>query len=127
MDWTEIISIAINSLILPILAWGVAELTKFLSLKIKNETAEKYITFAIEAVHSAVAETAQTYVTVLKENGEWNEETARTAFDNAKALALVTMGSTAQDIIREMTDDLDAWIEAQIEASTYALKGADKK
>ena len=126
MDWTEIVSVAINSLILPILAWGVAELTKFLSVKIKNDTAEKYIKFAIEAVHSAVQEVAQTYVSTLKQSGEWNEETAEIAFENAKAIALVTMGTAAQDVIREMSGDLDLWLEARIEASTYALKGADK-
>lgn len=123
MEITEIISIVINSLVLPLLAWGVSELTKFLSIKIKNETAEKYVNFAVDAVYTAVEQTMQTYVSTLKQSGEWNEETAQMAFDNAKALALVTMGTTAQEIITEMAGDLDAWVDAKIEACTLELKG----
>ena len=123
MEITEIISIVVNSLVLPLLAWGVSELTKFLSIKIKNETAEKYVNFAVDAVYTAVEQTMQTYVSTLKQSGEWNEETAQMAFDNAKALALVTMGTTAQEIITEMAGDLDAWVDAKIEACTLELKG----
>ena len=126
MDWTEIIGVLVNSLILPILAWGVSELTKYLSGRIKNETAEKYVNFAVDAVYTAVQQTMQTYVSTLKNSGEWSEEAAKTAFDNAKAVALVTMGETAQEAIKEISGDLDAWIEAKIEACIAEIKGEKK-
>jgi predicted transport protein len=123
MELTEIIALIIETAILPILAWGVAKLTSHLDKKIENETAEKYVNFAVDAVYTAVEQTMQTYVSALKKSGEWNAETAEIAFRNAKALALVTMGTTAQKVIAEMAGDLDAWLDAKIEACTLEIKG----
>ena len=119
----EIIASVIEIALIPILGWAVAKLTAYLDEKIKNETAEKYVNFAVDAVYTAVQQTMQTYVSALKQSGEWNEETAATAFNNAKALALVTMGKKSQEIIAEMAGDLDAWLDAKIEACTLELKG----
>lgn len=123
MELTDIIALIIETAIIPILAWGVAKLTSHLDKKIENETTEKYVNFAVDAVYTAVEQTMQTYVSALKKSGEWNEETAQIAFNNAKALALVTMGTTAQKVIIEMAGDLDTWLDAKIEACTLELKG----
>lgn len=123
MELTDIIALIIETALIPILAWGVAKLTSHLDKKIENETAEKYVNFAVDAVYTAVEQTMQTYVSALKKSGEWNEETAQIAFNHAKSLALVTMGATAQKVIAEMAGDLDAWIDAKIEACTLELKG----
>lgn len=123
MELTDIIALIIETAIIPILAWGVAKLTSHLDKKIENETTEKYVKFAVDAVYTAVEQTMQTYVSALKKSGEWNEETAQIAFNNAKVLALVTMGTTAQKVIIEMAGDLDTWLDAKIEACTLELKG----
>lgn len=123
MEITDIIALLIETALIPILAWGVAKLTSHLDKKIENETTEKYVKFAVDAVYTAVEQTMQTYVSALKKSGEWNEETAQIAFNNAKALALVTMGTTAQKVIIEMAGDLDTWLDAKIEACTLELKG----
>lgn len=123
MELTDIIALIIETALVPILAWGVARFTAYLDEKIKNETAEKYVNFAVDAVYTAVEQTMQTYVSALKKGGEWNEETAEIAFNNAKALALVTMGVKAQEVIAELAGDLDAWLDAKIEACTLEIKG----
>ena len=123
MELTDIIALIIETALIPILAWGVAKLTAHLDKKIENETAEKYVNFAVDAVYTAVQQTMQTYVSALKKSGEWNEETAEIAFNNAKALALVTMGVKAQEVIAELAGDLDAWLDAKIEACTLEIKG----
>ena len=123
MELTDIIALIIETALIPILAWGVAKLTAYMDEKIKNETAEKYVNFAVDAVYTAVQQTMQTYVSALKKSGEWNAETAETAFNNAKALALVTMGVKAQEVITELSGDLEAWLDARIEACTLELKG----
>jgi predicted RecB family endonuclease len=123
MELTDIIALIIETALIPILAWGVAKLTSHLDKKIENETAEKYVNFAVDAVYTAVQQTMQTYVSALKKSGEWNEETAEIAFNNAKALALVTMGAKAQEVIAELAGDLDAWLDAKIEACTLEIKG----
>ena len=122
MELTDIIALVIETALIPILAWGVAKLTSHLDKKIENETAEKYVKFAVDAVYTAVEQTMQTYVSALKKSGEWNEETAQNAFNHAKSLALVTMGATAQKVIAEMAGDLDTWLDARIEACTLELK-----
>ena len=123
MEIADIIALIIETALIPILAWGVAKLTSHLDKKIENETAEKYVNFAVDAVYTAVQQTMQTYVSALKKSGEWNEETAEIAFNNAKALALVTMGAKAQEVIAELAGDLDAWLDAKIEACTLEIKG----
>ena len=123
MEIADIIALIIETALIPILAWGVAKLTSHLDKKIENETAEKYVQFAVDAVYTAVQQTMQTYVSALKKSGEWNEETAEIAFNNAKALALVTMGAKAQEVIAELAGDLDAWLDAKIEACTLEIKG----
>ena len=123
MELTDIIALIIETALIPILAWGVAKLTSHLDKKIENETAEKYVNFAVDAVYTAVQQTMQTYVSALKKSGEWNEETAEIAFNNAKALALVTMGAKAQEVVAELAGDLDAWLDAKIEACTLEIKG----
>ena len=122
MDWTEIISIAINAIILPILAWGVAELTAYLTQKVKNETADKYIKLAGEAVNTAVKEVSQTYVSALKKSGEWTAENAQEAFRRAKITALAIMGTEAKKAVEELTEDFDAWMKAKIEAAILDQK-----
>ena len=126
MELTDIIALIIETALLPILAWAVAKLTAYLDAKIKNETAEKYVNLAVDAVYSAVQQTMQTYVSTLKKSGEWNEEAAQIAFDNAKAIAMVTMGRAAQEVIEELTGDIDAWVEARIEASIMEIKGGSE-
>lgn len=122
MDYTEIISVVISSLILPLLTWAVAEFTKYISTKIKNEQAEKYINLATDAVYTAVQQTMQTYVSALKKSGEWNEETAQKAFEQAKLTAITVMGEEAKNTVVELTGDFDAWITAKIEAYTLQVK-----
>lgn len=123
MEFTDIIALIIETALIPILGWAVAKFTAYLDEKIKNETAEKYVDFAVDAVYTAVQQTMQTYVSALKKSGEWNAETAETAFNNAKALALVTMGTKTQEAVTEMAGDLDAWLDAKIEACTLEIKG----
>ncbi len=125
MEIYEIIAIVIETAIIPILAWGVAKLTAHLDKKIKNETAQKYVDLAVDAVYTAVQQTMQVYVSTLKKEGKWNEETAQAAFTNAKMTALSVMGTAAQEAIGELTGDLDAWLDAKIEACILEIKGGN--
>ncbi len=122
MDKTEMISMLIDVLILPLLAWAVSEFRKYISAKIKNEKAEKYVNLATDAVYTAVQQTMQTYVSTLKKNGEWNEESAQKAFEQTKVTAIAVMGEEAKNAVVELTGDFDAWITAKIEAYTLQIK-----
>lgn len=126
MSTSEILNLVIPTLltavIIPLLiAFGNA-ITKFVKTKTNNAKLEKYIDLANDAIITAVAETMQTFVTTLKNNGEWNADTAKKAFELAKFKAVEIMGAEVKSAIPEIVNDFDAWLTAKIEASTLKLK-----
>jgi hypothetical protein len=87
MTTAEILSLIVNAALVPLLAWGVSELTAFLKSRANNEALNKYFDMANDAVVTAVKEVMQTYVSTLKKAGNWTEETAKEALRMAKLKA----------------------------------------
>lgn len=94
----------------------------WLKAKTKNATIDKYIDRANDAVLTAVAETMQTFVTTMKQKGEWNEENAKKAFEMSMLRAREIMGKAALEALPEVVGDLEKWLTAKIEAATLELK-----
>lgn len=122
MDWNDIIVIFADLILLPLLAWGIKELSAYLKTRIQNDHAKKYLDIASDAVYNAVESTMQTFVSTMKKNGAWTKETAEEAFMAAKSTALLAMGAEAQKVITEVSGDLDIWLESKIEACIYEIK-----
>jgi hypothetical protein len=126
MTITEILNIAVPALIstvlIPLIASAVAALTGYIKTKTKNAKLDKYFDRANDAVVTAVAEVLQTFVTTLKNSGEWNGENAAKAFEMAKLRAIEIMGASALKALPEIVGDVEKWLTAKIEAATLAAK-----
>ena len=92
-------------------AYAVALLRKEtarLQKEIDNETANKYMDMAVDAVEQAVAFTAQTFVDTLKGSGGFTKEKQREAFQKSKDKALEILGDTTVAALGEIYGDFDA-------------------
>lgn len=96
--------------------------TAKLQKKLDNETANKYMDMAVEAVEQAVTSTAQTFVDALKSSGGFTKEKQLEAFQKSKDKALAILGDTAVAALNEIYGDFDAWIDTKIEQVCRDLK-----
>ena len=109
-------------------AYAVALLrreTARLQKEIDNETANKYMDMAVDAVEQAVASTAQTFVDALKSSGGFTKEKQLEAFQKSRDKVLEILGDTAVAALNEIYGDFDAWIDTKIEQVCRDLKRPD--
>ena len=96
----------------------------WLKARTKNAALDKYMDRANDAVLTAVAETMQTFVTTMKNEGKWNKETAQKAFEMSLLRAKEIMGAAVLQALPEIVGDLEKWLTAKIEAATLSTKAA---
>ena len=109
-------------------AYAVALLrreTAKLQKELDNETANKYMDMAVEAVEQAVTSTAQTFVDALKSSGGFTKEKQLEAFQKSRDKVLEILGDTAVAALNEIYGDFDAWIDTKIEQVCRDLKRPD--
>jgi hypothetical protein len=90
--------------------------------KTKLVALDKYYNRANDAVLTAVAETMQTFVSVMKKEGKWDNDAMKKAFNLSMLRAKEIMGAAALEALPEVVGDLTAWLTAKIEAATLELK-----
>jgi arginine deiminase len=126
MTLSEILNIAVPALIttvlIPFIATAISALTEYLKTKANNAKLDKYFEMANDAVITAVAEVMQTFVSEMKKSGQWNEESAKKAFEMAKLRAIEIMGTAALKALPEVVGDVEAWLKSKIEAATLNQK-----
>ena len=93
--------------------------------ELDNETANKYMDMAVDAVEQAVASTAQTFVDALKSSGGFTKEKQLEAFQKSRDKVLEILGDTAVAALNEIYGDFDAWIDTKIEQVCRDLKRPD--
>jgi len=118
-EYTEVIMTAV---IIPLLTVATGYLVAFikkkiaeLEVKINSQKANKYLDIAEDAVCTAVTAVSQTYVDALKNNSQFDQAAQQEAFNRAKDKAITIMGTAAQQALKEMYTDFDAWLDNKIE------------
>lgn len=125
MDKVELIEMMIRMILIPLIVWVIQILNGFIVRKIKIEQVESILLQATEAVRIAVLETSQTFVDNLKEQGEFDAETAQEAAQRAKKRALEILSAAGYELLQRGVGDANAWIEAMIEATVWESKRRD--
>lgn len=118
MNFTEIFAAVILPILPVLAAFVVAWLNKKrveISAKIENDTANKYIRLASDAVFKAVQSTTQTYVDSLKKEGKFDVAAQRDALLKSKLLAETMITEKSREIINEAYGDFHTWLTTQIE------------
>ena len=116
-----VIAVAVPLLTGYAIRWLNAQ-TEQVKAKASNETAERYILEAADAVETAVLHTMQTYSDTLKKSGAFTVENQREAFNLALAEARSLLTADAKRFINEAYGDVTKYLTTKIEAEVMAQK-----
>lgn len=96
--------------------------TAQLQQKLDNETLNKYMDMAADAVVQAVTYTAQTFVDALKAQGAFTKDKQLEAFQKSKEKVLEILGDTAVEALNSLYGDFDTWLTTKIEQVCRDIK-----
>lgn len=119
---TEIITLILNSVIVPLLIWAVTELVKYLKTKSKNQQLNYIIDLAGIIAKDAVYSTNQKYVEAIKKQGNFNKQAHNEAFKIAKNEIMKTLGDGGQILLRQAVGDVNTFLKNKIEKEVVELK-----
>lgn len=121
----QLVEMFFNLVLVPVLIYGLKLAGDYLKAKTENDKLHTAIEMAEKAVISAVNETSQTFVDVLKAEGKFDEEAAERAailaFDRAKAI----LGGEAEKLLKHSMVDVNEFILSKIEEIVRKNKLAD--
>ena len=122
MTFEQVLEILFKLIILPIIPLLVVYLktliqakTEELKAKTDNEIIDKYLDIANEILFRCVTETTQVYVNECKKAGSFTKEAQLKALEMTKARFEEIASEEVKNIIKETTNDYEAWINASIE------------
>lgn len=117
------------TIILPVVAKYVVNLIKskikesnIIIETTRNENVTKLIENALSDVMDAVLYVNQVYVDALKNEGKFDEEAQKKAFNKAYEKALSLISDKAKIVISELYGSFDKWLELKIESSVNMAK-----
>lgn len=130
MDYfSEIFTVLITCVIVPLLTWGVRKLTALADAKIeqvKSVTSQKILYDAkyelSEAVLKAVTEVQETYVKALKDKAAFTPEKQKEAFEQAAKKTKEIMSDAAFIVLKNAAVDVEARIKSEIEYNLSQIK-----
>ena len=112
--------------ILPILSAFIIRLLNLKSNEIKqltkNSKLDKYIDYAADIIKKSVIAVNQTFVEKLKEQNAFTQEKQKEAFELAKKKIMSMLNEDSKKALASIYDDLNAFLDAQIEATVNNLK-----
>lgn len=129
MDWLNLIADIFEVCIVPLLGVLTACIVKYIQVKSNEITVQsnnvmidKYVAMLADTITACVLATNQTYVNSLKQQGKFDAEAQKIAFDMTLDAVLNILSDEATDYLTEAYGDLNAYISSQIEASVNKNK-----
>lgn len=114
IDWLAIIEPLLTVLVGAAITY-VSTLIKYKINEIQDEKLQKHLHLLNELITNMVAETNQQVVDKLKEQNEFNEETAGEVFEFTKNKVKQNLTRDSRKALQYVYANLDAYIESQIE------------
>ena len=116
MDWKDLLIYIIQTLCGLVITVGIPCLFTLLRKKIKDEKLARVISRVENIVKQTVILINQTYVDALKEEGLFDKEAQKAAFEMCKDKVLAMLNDEAIVAIAETFGDYEEWIRTLIEA-----------
>ena len=127
MNWSEILTEALISLIgLLFSALGVF-LTYLINKYVKDQKAKDIINSLRQVVRDSVFEVYQTYVQELKERDIFNVEAQKVALERCLRLIKTNMSSDVKTWLEANYGDFTPYLKSLVEAQIGALKNSGGK
>ena len=129
MEWTTLLADIFQVCIIPLLGVLTAFFVKWVnaqSAKIQNTiddaTLNKYMVMLTQTISDCVIATNQTYVESLKQQGKFDLDAQKEAFNLTKDAVLSILSEEAQIYLSTAVGDLNAYITKKIEAEVNLNK-----
>lgn len=116
MDWKDLLIYIIQTLCGLVITVGIPFLFTLLRKKVKDEKLARLLTRVENIVKQTVILINQTYVDALKEEGLFDKEAQKAAFEMCKEKVLAMLNEESIKAIAETFGDFDEWIRTLIEA-----------
>ena len=116
MDWKDLLIYIIQTLCGLVITVGIPFLFSLLRKKIKDEKLARLLSRVENIVKQTVILINQTYVDALKEEGLFDKEAQKAAFEMCKEKVLAMLNDEAIVAIAETFGDYEEWIRTLIEA-----------
>lgn len=129
MNWTEILALLFELILFPLIITGGIYLIAFIRAKFKqmkldkdNDLYNKYITMLEDTITSCVLATTQTYVDSLKQQGQFDLEAQKIAFQKTYDNIMAILTEDAKAYLTNAIGDLQAYVQNKIEAEVLNNK-----
>lgn len=129
MEFTQLITDIFQVCIIPLLGVLTAFFVKWVNAKsieistnIDDATLKKYMDMLTQTISDCVIATNQTYVESLKQQGKFDLDAQKEAFNLTKDAVLAILSEEAQTYLSTAVGDLNAYITKKIEAEVNLNK-----
>ncbi len=122
MSFLEFLSGLLNTVLVAAIPVIVTAFAQYFTIKTKNERLNTYLCIATDSVKTAVNMVSQTVVEALKSDGKFTKDEQEKALAMAKQIAIEVMGEAALEALSLVTEDVDGWLIAKIEAGIFEGK-----
>lgn len=123
MEWTELLTDIFEVCVIPLLGVLTAFFVKWVNAKsaeiqsnIDDATLRKYMDMLTQTISDCVIATNQTYVDALKQQGKFDLEAQKVAFELTSNAVLEILSAEAQEYLSNAVGDLNSYIIKKIEA-----------
>lgn len=131
MEWTELLADIFQICILPLLGVLTTFFVKWVNMKsaeiqtnVDDATLKKYMDMLTQTISDCVIATNQTYVESLKQQGKFDLDAQKEAFNLTRDAVLAILSEEAQIYLSTAVGDLNAYITKKIEAEVNLNKPA---
>lgn len=129
MNWLEILEQVFQIVIIPLLGIGTLYVIGLIKTKKKaileqvdSDIAAKYIGLLEQTIIDCVIATNQTYVNSLKEQGKFDTEAQKVAFEKTYAAVMAILTEDAKEYLGYALGDLEVYVTNKIEATVTQVK-----
>jgi hypothetical protein len=129
MEFTQLITEIFQVCIIPLLGVLTAFFVKWVNAKsieistnVNDATLKKYMDMLTQTISDCVIATNQTYVESLKQQGKFDLDAQKEAFNLTKDAVLAILSEEAQTYLSTAVGDLNAYITKKIEAEVNLNK-----
>ena len=122
MDWRQILTEIIISILGIVLTAVSGYVMAWISSKIKDEKMKRILNEALQIVSNGVDFVYQTYVEGLKGTSLWDENAMKEASNRAMEYITANLTEDAKAFISKNGKDLAEWIKEQIEIAIQKSK-----
>lgn len=129
MNWLEILEQIFQIVVIPLLGVGTLYVIGLIKTKkmaileeVDSEIAKKYINLLEQTIIDCVIATNQTYVNSLKEQGKFDAEAQKEAFQKTFDAVMAILTDDAKEYLALAIGDLEVYVTNKIESTVTQVK-----